>query len=138
MAIGLGRNITELHVFFLSKERFMLSQRKCQLNLFHGVNPHFGYYCMQNVVIRRAQKLKMVNNIKLSLHKDEFNLSWSNVFYLYFISLSSFFLIFKFFVFLKLVWTFLNFLSLFFVGTNETNKKIGSSMSIIVLWSTID
>ncbi len=46
VVVGLGRSITQLDVFSLSKEKFMLGQKKCQLTLFQDVNLCFSYYCM--------------------------------------------------------------------------------------------
>jgi hypothetical protein len=45
VVVGLGRSITQLDVFSLSEEKFMLSQKKCQLTLLQDVNLCFGYYC---------------------------------------------------------------------------------------------
>lgn len=73
MVVGLGGGITQSYVFFLLEERFMLSQKKCQLILPYGVHLCFDYYCMQNFVIHGAQELRMVNNINFCLHEDEFS-----------------------------------------------------------------
>jgi hypothetical protein len=72
VVIGLTTSITQLNMFSLSKEKFMFSQKKCQLTLLQGVNLHFGYYCTYNFIVHGAQKLRMVNNIDFFLHKNEF------------------------------------------------------------------
>ncbi len=58
--------------FSFLEEKFMLSQKKCQLTSPQGVNIQFGYYYTWNFVIHGAQEAKKVNNMDLSLHRDEF------------------------------------------------------------------
>jgi hypothetical protein len=72
MVVGLGRWITQLDVFSLSKERFMLSKKKCQITSHQGINFCFEYHCTWNFNIHGAQALKRFNDIDFSLHKDEF------------------------------------------------------------------
>jgi hypothetical protein len=69
---SLGTGISQSNVFSLSKERLMLNQVKCQITSPQGVNLCFGYFCMLNFVIHKAQELKNVNDIDLSLHVDDF------------------------------------------------------------------
>jgi hypothetical protein len=60
-------------------------------------------------------------------------LFWGNVFYLYFICLLYFIFRIQSFCFLGI-----SFLFFFFVVTNKASKKIGSLMSIIILWNAIN
>jgi len=70
--VGFGRSITQLNVFFFLEEKLMLSQKKRQLTSPQAVNLQFGYYYTWNFVIHGTQESKRVNNMDLSLHKDEF------------------------------------------------------------------
>ncbi len=72
MVVGLGRWITQLNVLSLSKKRFMLNMKKCQITSHQGINFCFKYYCTWNFNIHGAQDLKRFNDIDFSLHKDEF------------------------------------------------------------------
>ncbi len=72
MVVGLGRGITQLDFILFLEEKFMLSQKKCQITSPKRVNLQFGYYYTWNFVIHGTQELKRVNNMDLSLHEDEF------------------------------------------------------------------
>jgi hypothetical protein len=72
IVVGLGCSTKKSYILALSKERLMLAQNKCQLDILVGVNLRFRYFCTHNFVICANNELQTMDEIDFSLHFDEY------------------------------------------------------------------
>jgi hypothetical protein len=65
VVVNLGRGITQLNVFTLSEEKFMLNQNKCQLTLLQGVNlqsvlSYIEFCCLWSPRVKNDEQYRFI------------------------------------------------------------------------------